>query len=441
MANYRQYETRPIDCWNRAVELRREHRRHIWEAQQKGELLVHGMAYFHSVLGGMGDFAITEFTPNFRVLMNDPREAIKCHETAEARGLGADICSSMRCHLGALYRGFTLVNREGKSVKPDFIFQGLPCFSLAKTGQLYADFWQVPYFTVDIPHIDRPAIRQFLVEHLQEFIEWMEGITGRRFNDEQLIEGARNEWESLSLFARILDLVRVVPAPLDVRQLLALQLPLVLSRHKREVVDFYQALYDETVERVRQGISARGYEERRLIHGGFPPMYYMGIFRYPGQYGAIYAAADLIHLYAGWESLDQGKHPYVPMALTPEAAGLPMRNRGDALRALAQLYIAHRPHMCRTEARPEEFLHLVKQWRGDGVIFHIDRGCKNMQSGILEAKLALDEAGVPTLVYESSGYDPRDFTESQVLDRMDTFLEGLGLTRTSTEKTEGFGSE
>jgi benzoyl-CoA reductase subunit B len=440
MLNYQRYETKPIECWKKAEELRRSHRRHIFEAQAHGELLIHGMCYFHGMLNGMGDYAITEYTPYFRALMSDTKEAIRTHEIAEARGFGQDICSSMRCHLGALFQGFGLINKEGVRVKPDFIFQGLPCTTLAKTSQIYADYWGIPYFTMDIPSQDSPATMDYLVAELQEAIEWMEKITGREFDDERLLHGARNEWLGLSLFAQILDLCRTVPAPLDARHLFALQVPLVLIRQRDDVIQLYEEMLEETKERVRQGISARGYETCRLIHGGFPPMFYMGILRYPGQFGGVYVGGDLIHIYAAWNTLDLTNGDWVAAPSTPEEAGHTLRTREDALRMLADLYIRRRPHMCRVEAKAEEYVKLAQGWKADAFVIHIDRGCKNLQAGVLEAKLSLEEAGIPTLLYEGSGYDPRDLSESQVLDRFDAFMESLGLARIGEEgKGSGYG--
>jgi len=411
------------------VELRRLHRRHVWEAQKQGQLLIHGMCYFHGVLAGMGDFAHTEYTPYFRALMEDHRQAIRCHEAAEARGFNQDICSSMRCHLGAMFLGFGLVNRRGEKVTPDFVFQGIPCNSLAKTSQIYADLWGLPYFTVDIPWKDTPAAHAYLVDQLQELIEWMEKLTGRKYDDERLIKGARNEWRCLALFARVLELNRAVPATLDLRHLFALQIPAVLLRHRDEVVAFYEELVAEVEQRVKDGISARGYETARLLHGGFPPMYYMGILRYPAEFGAVYVASDLLWQYAAWTTLKLEEAEWRPLPLTPEEAGFTLRTREDALRMLARLYICHRPHTCPVEAAPAQYIKMAQGWKVDAAIIHIDRGCKGLQAGILEAKLALEEAGIPTLTYEASGYDPRDLAEAQVLDRLDAFMESLGLRR------------
>lgn len=429
MATDQQYPTRPLECWEKAEELRRFHGRHVWEVQKKGGLLIHGMADFQGVLAGMGDFAQTEFTPHFGALMKDPREAIKCHEATEARGFSHDLCSSMRCHLGAMFLGFGFTSIQGERLRPDLVLQSVPCNSLPKTSQLYSEYWGLPSFTVDIPWKESPATFKYLADQLRELIEWMEKVTGKKYDDERLLQGVRNEWRCLALFARVLDLNRAVPAPLDLRHIFPLQIPALLQPHRDEVVAFYGELLAEVEERVKDGISARGHETRRIMHGGFTPMYYMDILRYPAQFGAIYVTSDLAWRNGAWTTMSSEDGGWKPAPLTPEEAGFSLRTRGDALRLIAELSIHYRTPTCPVEAMPGHYTGLVQGWKADAAIIHIDRGCKGRHASILEARLALQENGVPTLVYEGSGYDPRDFNEAQVLDRMDTFMESLGLAR------------
>lgn len=48
---------------------------------------------------------------------------------------------------------------------------------------------------------------------------------------------------------------------------------------------------------------------------------------------------------------------------------------------------------------------------------------------VASSKLILDEAGIPNTLFEGTHADPRDFDEVQVLDQLDAFMKGLGLTR------------
>jgi len=50
----------------------------------------------------------------------------------------------------------------------------------------------------------------------------------------------------------------------------------------------------------------------------------------------------------------------------------------------------------------------------------------------MESRTALQRRGVPTMVYEGNGSDRRDFNEQQVLSRMQSYFESMGLTRAAS---------
>jgi benzoyl-CoA reductase/2-hydroxyglutaryl-CoA dehydratase subunit BcrC/BadD/HgdB len=52
-------------------------------------------------------------------------------------------------------------------------------------------------------------------------------------------------------------------------------------------------------------------------------------------------------------------------------------------------------------------------------------------AGVLEAEAMLKKEGIPVVTYEASNGDPRDFTPEQVEERLEAFLERIGLDRLS----------
>lgn len=72
---------------------------------------------------------------------------------------------------------------------------------------------------------------------------------------------------------------------------------------------------------------------------------------------------------------------------------------------------------------------LAREWHADGAVLHLNRGCEGMSLGQMENRLALMEAGFPVSAFEGNFADKRELDEAQVLDRLDSFLESLGLTR------------
>ncbi|MDP7469969.1 MAG: 2-hydroxyacyl-CoA dehydratase family protein, partial [Dehalococcoidia bacterium] len=118
-------------------------------------------------------------------------------------------------------------------------------------------------------------------------------------------------------------------------------------------------------------------------------------------------------------------------ATPPWERGNPMRTREDAVWAQVDLGLTyHRTHnIYKVDTHIPDPLTRAKDWKVNGVVFHIIRGCRAIDSHVAEAKLLVDHAGIPNTIYEGSHADPRDFDEVQVLDRLDAFLEGMGLTK------------
>ena len=62
------------------------------------------------------------------------------------------------------------------------------------------------------------------------------------------------------------------------------------------------------------------------------------------------------------------------------------------------------------------------------MIFHQDQGCRAAQVGQSEIRMRLQKESIPVMAFEASQCDFRVFSEAEVLDRFDAFLENMGLT-------------
>lgn len=74
-------------------------------------------------------------------------------------------------------------------------------------------------------------------------------------------------------------------------------------------------------------------------------------------------------------------------------------------------------------------LGVAKDWNIDGALFHLNRGCEGWSRGRMEIIHALRDIGLPTSTYEGSTGDMKDWNEAQVLNRIDSLMESLGLSR------------
>jgi benzoyl-CoA reductase subunit B len=272
------------------------------------------------------------------------------------------------------------------------------------------------------------AAREFLVGQLMDAIEWMIQVSGKEYHDEKLIEATHNEWRTLVTWSKVYDLQKAVPAPLDARMLHALLMPLTNQKEKKEVADFYEELYAEVRDRVERGISARGFEDARLMLDGIPPYYYPQIMRYPEKFGAIITSSRIAFTWGAWGEDEDGQ-PFIP--ITPQERGIELKTREDAVRSLAELYLDYVPNIRQFNfsRKIDTTWRLAQEWKVDGVLYHMDRGCKGVTAGGQETVKQVRQHGTPAMVFEGSQADPRDFDLAQVQDALDSFLESLGLTR------------
>ena len=410
-------------------ELRRMRFRHTWDARGKGELVVMGtVEWFMSLCAGLGDFANPSYGPWTTGLMREPKQAIKCLDKVDSSGYRRDLCAPMRINLGQLFTGMLEKGPDDTPFKPDLVFQPNMCFAMVKTGQIYAEHFSIPFFILDVPHVDTEGNRAYLVAQMHQAIESMEASTGRTYDDEKLIAATRNEWDCMVLWARICLLNQNIPAPLNFRHLWSLRLLLRTFRHKKETLDFYRTLYDEVQERVRERISAQGIEVIRLLQESLPPFYEHDLLKMADKYGAVFVGGELPFTTNGaWKVNEDGS--WVAPPLAAEREGL-IETREDALQALAELYLKYSPIIAWPGfgKRTRDWVKRAEDYRASGVVVNLDPSCRAFSAGMEEAVLALRDAGVPVCVYECEEADPRSFNGSLIRNKLHAFyVDVLGL--------------
>jgi benzoyl-CoA reductase subunit B len=424
------YKTKPLDCWPRAGELRNKLYQDMCEAKEKGKLLVAGgTAIPYELIAGLGDFELLAGETYGGMVATDDSLALDCFEALEVAGHGREGCGYYRLMMGSMFLGR---GPWGPFPHPDLVVQLNACDSQGKSGQVVSEHFGVPLFCFDVPLTtfmelgEREECVDYFASQYHDFVDWGERVTGRTYDDERLIQAIYNTTRTHYLWAQTCILNQTIPAPLDERALFTLFTPLLLNRCHPEVVAFYEALLDEVKERVKEGISALGVERYRLLHEGQPPWFNLGLFRYPTKYGAAFIGSVYTFCI--------GQSPYVvgpegtwEPKKPPQEQGISLRTREDALRFLAEWNTDSQffKRILHVPGKLETVFRLIREWHAQGVVIHLNRGCPGYNEGNMELRLALQKEGIPCMTYEASMTDRRDFTEAQVMDAMDTFLENL----------------
>ncbi len=427
------YETRPLECWQKAKELRMKQWQDIMTAGENKKLLVSGMVNGAAplVMGLGDDVEYMASEPLSATTLADASFSNECQEVLEAKGYARDLCGYMRAYMGPVFADrFPL---GGKFPRPDFIFERRWCDTQAKGFQIVAEYLGVPFHCVDFPvgpgtgeRLERKV--DYVTAQYLRAIEWMEGVTGRKWEYDGFLVALQNEITSRTLWAQIVDLNTAVPAPLDQKSMYALFVVTTMMPWKQESVDFHRALLDEVRYRVEHGIAALGTERFRLVHEALPPWHYLKLFRTLEAYGAACVGSHHCILIPG--DFREVGDDLVP-AQPPDELFTGFGNVEEALRFYVRWYLESPmdTFYLSAQRRSELVVKIARKWKADGAILPVNRGCTFGGMGLLETKLAPQEAGIPAVDYEANLSDAMDFDPVRVLDIMESFLEGQGLAQ------------
>ncbi|MDY6973335.1 MAG: benzoyl-CoA reductase, bzd-type, subunit O [Thermodesulfobacteriota bacterium] len=437
------YPTEQLKCWGKAKELREKYYRDYATAHETGGVRWAGGANnIDPILLGLGDdvHGLTG-EPYGATVAVDRDFAARCHQAVEEKGYKRDVCAYMRNYWGSILIDEFVFG--GPFPKPDFLWQFHVCCSHAKWYEEVARIEKdVPYYCTDLSagfyyEWDealgqyQPAPKdyriQYVVDQLQEGIEWLEKVTGRKYDDEKLIKAAYNYFESLSLWAEICVLNKAVPAPLDEKTMFSLYVFSALQKSKDEYVEFFRELRDEVQDRVDRGIAALANEKARIMSDIQPPWGFLSIFRYLEDFGCVSVGSYYTFCLMGMWQIE--KDGTLNARETPQSKGIVLKDREQTLKMLADwmlsqfmstLFYTHK-------FKSDIMIKIAEQWKCIGAIMHYNRGCEGLTLGVAENRMALMEAGIPVVSYEGNMGDEREFDLAETQGKIDAFMESLGL--------------
>ena len=273
----------------------------------------------------------------------------------------------------------------------------------------------------------------YVLEQVLEGIEWVEKVTGRKFDDELFIEASLNEFAANSAWGQAYEQNQNIPAPIDEKSLYSYFPFNILCPQWAETSALFRELRDELKDRVDRGIAAVGNERFRLLTDGPPQWAMLQVYRYMEKvYGAVTLGSTYTAYWGtGWDVAEDG---------SLIAAKIPTREEFTQLNREARLrkYIAWK--LSKQEAYSVTFtgchprksalmLKIMELWKLDGAIIHLNRGCEGSAMGVLENRLDIIKAGYPVLTYEGNMGDVRDFDYAGTIRKIENFFENLGLEK------------
>jgi benzoyl-CoA reductase/2-hydroxyglutaryl-CoA dehydratase subunit BcrC/BadD/HgdB len=174
---------------------------------------------------------------------------------------------------------------------------------------------------------------------------------------------------------------------------------------KQEGVDLMKTIYDETKERVAagSGVLPKEEEKHRLMWINIPFWFNLGLFGYFEKRGCVFPLSDYTQYIWGATEMDGAK----PLeSLARKALGGELNSSLDD--------------------QIGKMLADIKEYRIDGVIAHSNRSCRVLSAGIPDALAVIQkELNLPTLVLDGDHTDERAYSEANIMNRIEPFLEIL----------------
>lgn len=430
-----QYPTEPLKLWQKGKELRHNYYKNYAAAHEKGGLRWAGGAWtFDAVAAGLGEdvWSITS-EPYGATVAVDKKLALECQEAVEKEGWSRDLCSYMRNYWGSI-----ILNKYafgGPFPTPDFLWQDHICCSHAKWYQVISELeGGIPMFCVDVAVGPCEPFGQltenkinYVAGQLLDGIDWLEKTTGRKYNDELFIDAVMNDIRSSHTWAKVCLENQAVPAPLDEKSMYSLYVLATLNKASKWCADFYEELLEEVKDRVARGIAAVGNEQSRTMSDTQPPWAFLKVFRYLETYGCVSIGSLYTFGLLGTWDYDPKAGTLTPRPMPKERP----KTREEACGMLAEWHL-HKPeyqHFYHPHYKSQMMIAIAKHWKLNGVMLHYNRGCEGLSLGIAENRLAILEAGFPVMTFEGNMGDEREFDEARTMQRIDAFMETLGVKK------------
>ena len=431
------WETRPLEFWAKAKELRAGWQNSI---ESKEKVIAQGNTFGTMNCDWSAAFpalSLVEDNPVGSMMQstNGPF-ARKARLACEIRGWGREICGYQGNCWGAQFLGYL---EDGAPFPRRQLVVPMPatCDQHIKRGAQVRDFENVPQWSGDkfvyIGPFD-PGRNDPMLEHRVycnlRMVNDIERIFGQRFDEETIVTLMRASDEIVEYNKEItLLMARTIPSPLSVKDLYSVYTLGGLTRIDPYVaLEFWKTVRDEIKWRAENQIAAVGNERFRWIEAHPPSWHYLKYYRYMEQYGAVCLGSEYVHGYAsGMEFRPDGSIGFRETMAYP--GDTEVATREDAVR-----YATGPDARIPDTGAAGEVLYrdpivtFAKIMQADGALLPVWRhgqGCTMMRK---EHGMYLKEAGLSVMHYEGSQPGERtDLDEKRLLDQLDAWMQSLGF--------------
>jgi bcr-type benzoyl-CoA reductase subunit B len=349
---------------------------------------------------------IPVYPENHGAMIGASKMGVDLCEKAEGMGYSSDLCSYARVDIACAPTGGGPI---GGLPRPDMLICcNNICGTVLKWYEVQARFFNVPLFILDTPvcHTEFTAeARRYVQSQINEYIAFLEQVCGKKFDFDRIKEVGKLSVEGQRLWQAVLDTAMHRPSPLSAFDAFFHLALIVTLRGTQQTVDYYRMLLNEMRERVAQGIGAIPNEKYRLLWDNLPVWYKTKWL------SEKFASQDVCLVADTYTSAWCGALRYV--------------DENDFLGTMAECHARIYLNIG-VDEMARQVMAMAEKYGVDGIIMHSNRSCKPYSFGQYDIqRIVREKKGVPTLMIEADMVDARSFSESQIENRIDAFIEIL----------------
>ena len=335
-----------------------------------------------------------------------------CGGSYEASCIGDDFVPRDTCPVAKAAIGFTSLDLISVYHMCDAVVVPTTCDAKRKMGEELSAFTEV--WMLEVPHIKESegARRQWL-EQLYALKKNIEKFTGKTFITRKIrrkkLEAAIKMIGQAQYQARRLYEIRKSFPPV----IYGRDAMLAINAYSFDTAscwtDAMTKLNDELDARCQKSLSVCNKREPRILIAGSPPIF--PNWKIPcllEEMGAVIVAD---------ESCMGSRYLYDPI-------GIAEKSMTDMMVGIAARYIM--PCVCPSFAPNEDrlfrLLQMVEEFRIDGIIYYVLKGCVIYDFELIRVEKIMKEKGIPILRVETD-YSPEDI--EQIRTRVEAFVEML----------------
>ena len=336
-------------------------------------------------------------------------------EVAEDQGFSYDLCSYFKTNIGAIASNADMI--KGGMRKPTFMMStDVICDTHVNWFQVQAERMNVPHYTIDIPHVvsntnnrQLEYFKKYIAEQLWELLEFIEEVTGHPIDMDKAKEVAKNSYDLSMVWQDIYELRKTIPSPISTKDTFGGLFPLFTMPGLKAPIKLYKRMYREAKARVDAGIGALEQENYRLMFEGIPFWFNLKFFAKLEQWGAIIVYEPYTYAFSKYMN---------PNVTKEMVLNQPVEAMSELLLSFWYIYDL--------ETRVKKFKETVDDWNIDGVILHNNMSCRPNSCGLYDLKKKLGEDyDIPCLIIDADMNDPRKLNETQVINKIESFIEIL----------------